>query len=616
MQKQQWKGDIVQYPNLSHEKAIGLDIETKDPNIKELGPGVYRDDGNILGIAVSGANFADYYNIGHFDCTPETKRKNLAYLKEVLALPVPKIGIRLAYDVDWLEYDDLQVNGKLIDINVAEALIDENQKGRYDLNFQAEKYLGERKEIDEIDQFCIDHGLKGDSRNWLWKMPHSLVRRYGISDVTQPVRIFEKQQQIIDSEELQPIFDLECDVVRVLLLMRKIGVRIDTKQRDLNSLAVQNRLEEVQITLAKKYGSFNVKSAKQIVPILDKLGIEYNTTDKGNPSIDQDYLKGMRESHEILDLIYTVRKARTILDNFLMNSLVNFFGPDGKIHCSFHNILTDEYGTRSGRLSSSNPNLQQLPAIDSDDAFYGEMCRQPFIPFENCWWGKIDYSQIEYRFMAHYASGPGSDEVRAKYNNDPDMDYHQLIVDLTKLIRKNAKILNFGVGFGMGPALMAKKFGWTLDYAYDIFHIYHSKAPFVKHTVKSVEQVARRRGYIRTILGRRSRLVDRGKAYVMYSRLIQGSAADLMKKSMVECHKAGVFDVVSPHLTVHDELDVSVPKTKEGIEAFQEMNHIMTTCIKLKVPIRTSTYIGTNWADAEEFKWSTLYDRIEDAKSA
>jgi len=154
----------------------------------------------------------------------------------------------------------------------------------------------------------------------------------------------------------------------------------------------------------------------------------------------------------------------------------------------------------------------------------------------------------------------------------------------------------------MGARHMSKYFGWDLDYCYKILDIYHASAPYIKTTIREVEKVARRRGYIRTFLKRRSRLIDKDKAYIMFCRLIQGSAADLLKKAMLDNYKAGVFSVLHPHLTVHDELDVSTPKNKKGIEAAKEMKYIMENCIKLKVPIKAEVEMGESWA--EHMEWT------------
>lgn len=606
--------DEVKYPDLSGAEQIAFDIETHDPNLVELGPGVYRGDGKILGVAISDGTFSEYYNIGHYDCGTEERKKNVAYLREVLGNNVPKLGQSIMYDVDWLENGEhkIKVNGKLGSIEIAEALLDETQL-EYNMDFMGKKYLGEGKAKTEIDRFCEENGLKGDSRKWLWKMPWKLVRQYGVMDVVLPIRIFEIQKKMLIEQDLLELFEMESELVRVLVFMRKTGTRIDGDKRDRNGLTIQNLIEKSEQELFGLFGEFNYNSSNQVAKILDQQKIPYPLTDKGNPKIDSYFYKRYKDEIPLLKQLFEIRQARHHLDTFIMGSHVKFVGPDGLMHPQFFNMRNDNLGalkgTRSGRLSGANPNLQQQPSKGVDE-YWGQICREDFIPFDNCWWGKIDYSQIEYRFMAHFAVGEGSDELRAAYNNNAGQDYHQFIMDLTGLKRRYAKNLNFGVAFGMGAQHMAELFGWELDYAYEILNIYHSRAPYIKATISSVEQVAKRRGYIKTFLKRRSHLVDPKKAYTMYCRLVQGSAADLMKKAMITCYHGGIFDTLAPHATVHDELDVSIPKTPAGIEAFREMQNIMETCLTLKVPIKAEAEIGPNWADIDEFKWEDLYKEI------
>jgi len=614
------------YENLKGSKLLSIDIETYDPELLSRGPGVYRsisrdflnENGFILGISlVNEDGIKGYYNLGHYDCTEELRKKNIEYLRETLSTEAIKIGQNLMYDLDWIEnWLNIKVNGPLIDIGIAEALIDENQ-GKYNLDFMGKKYFGEHggKAKDKLEQFCIDNDLKGDVRKWLWKMPHYLVEEYAIQDVDLPFNIWKIQEPILIEQELLDLMHLECELLRVLLLMRKNGTPIDNTIREKNVNELKNRVSTTYNALCSQFGkSFNYNSSKQLAEIFDDFDIPYNMTEKGNPSINRDFLQKLAKGQVrgfndelIEDAILTkigedlsdLRRADKVLETFLNGSLIDYRTLDGLIHASFYNMRTDNFGTRSGRFSSANPNLQQIPSTGVDE-YYGRLSREPFVPLPDCLWGKLDYSQIEYRFMAHFAKGPGSDEVRAKYNENPRQDYHQYIVDLTGLKRRYAKNLNFGIAYGMGARHMAEFFQWDLDYCYDILTIYHKAAPFIKSTIKAVENIARTRGYIKTFLKRRSRLIDKNKAYTMFCRLTQGSAADLMKKGMYEAYKAGIFDYITPHLTVHDELDSSIPKTNAGAEAFMEAKNIMENCLELRVPIIADMEIGTNWANVEE----------------
>lgn len=627
----------VKYPDLSREDVIAFDTETRDSNLHDLGPGNYRrdvDGSRLLGVSLAnGRGFSEYYNLGHYDCSSSEREKNIRYLTEVLGSNVPKLGQNIAYDIDWLENGEygIKVNGKLGSIEIAEALLNETQL-EFNMEYMGQKYLKRGKVKGLPEQFCEENHLEGDFRNWLWKMPYSVVRPYGAGDAALPIDIYKIQEQQLREQEMTDLFDLESELVRVLVLMRKTGMRVDGNKRDRNGLEVQNNVERMEAELFGRYGEFNYNSSQQVARVLEKEGIVVPLTEPklkpdgtytsgGNPSINAFFFKRYSDEYEVVKMIEKVREAKHNLNTFILGSHVRFVGPDGLIHAQFFNMRNDTLGalkgTRSGRLSGANPNLQQQPSKGTDE-YWGQKCREDFIPFDDCWWGKIDYSQIEYRFMSHFAVGPGSDELRQTYNENPHQDYHKYIEILTGLKRRYAKNINFGVAFGMGANRMAEQFGWDVEYAKEIIRIYHERAPYIKSTMRLVEKRAIQRGYIKTFLKRRSHLLDKNKAYTMYCRLMQGSAADLMKKSMVECYHAGIFaedstarDKLHLHATVHDELDTSIPKTKAGLGAFREMKHIMETALELRVPIVAEPEIGNNWADLEEV-WENAAERGEE----
>ncbi len=646
----------VSYPDLSEAKVICFDIETYDPGIsKSLGPGVYRNDGYILGVGIATEKgFAEYYNVGHYDCSPEEAENNWEYIRKVLALNTNKLGTNLIYDVDWLENWEgdqnkfgwrgkspkIKVNGLLYDIQIAEPLLNENQK-KYSLDFQAKKYLGHGKTDDKTKEFCKNANLKGDPRQWLYKMPYAIVREYVLGDITEPIEIFKIQWQEMHNQDLLPIFNMETKLLRPIIKMRKTGAKIDQNKRDINAFKAQNKYEEILIDFSKQYGDINVRSSKQLSELFTKENIPFNYTvtfwnagkenkepkkevvdndeleqylnyeKEGriviktiNPSVKTELLEALRDSYPIADKILFLRKSYKMIHSFLMGSLTDYVYND-KIHPSIYSLKNDDYGTVSGRFSMSNPNLQQIPSL-SKDKFWGTICRELFIPKENCWWAKIDYSQIEYRILAHYAIGKGSDNLRDTYKNNPETDYHMFIQVLTKLNRKLAKNLNFGVMYGMGLKRMARNFAWKLEYAEEVTNLYHTKAPYVKETLALVQNRAKNKGFIKTLLGRRARLINRDKAYVMFNRKIQGSAADLMKKAILDVYNKGYMDKLDCHITVHDELDFSVPKTVQGIKDLFEVKNIMENTVKLKVPILADIEIGHNWADVSELNIKEL----------
>lgn len=582
------------YPDLSKEKMICVDLETYDPEIGD-GPGTIRRDGNILGCAIATpGGFKRYYNLGHKGIDQTEKENNYLYLDSVLANDVPKLGTNLLYDFDWwVNWHGGKVGGKMYDIQIAEPLLDEYRKS-YSLDSLAKDYLGTGKKKNKPEEFCERNGLKGDPRKYLWMMSYADVYEYAEGDVELPLKIFEMQWKKLQSQNLLDLFHIEMGQYPLLLAMRKNGVRIDTNELDRLIEKIQREVIIGKKTLYSQYGKFNINSSKQIAEVFDDLGIVYGYTEKGNPKLGKNEMETI--DHPICESIIHIRAAEKLLGTFLVNSLSGHLIGD-KVHCSFHPMRNDKYGTKSGRYSSSNPNLQQIP---SQEDSYGNDIRKCFIPYDDCLWGKIDYSQIEYRLIAHYAEGEKAEEIRMQYRDDPKTDYHQMIMDWTSTDRKTAKRLNFGMAYFMGVESCSGLFGWSLQEASELIERYHTTVPFLKTTRNKVVSIAKRRGYIKTILGRRARINEEmrinRKEYSMFNRLIQGSAADILKAAMYNCYKDGIFDTLIPHLTVHDELDVSVPKNKKGLEAFAEMKNIMEQCVKLKIPLSADAELGKNWA--------------------
>jgi DNA polymerase-1 len=594
----------IKRPNvLLYANIISFDIETKDPELKLKGPGVYRKDGYILGVSLTNGEFSEYYNLGHFDCTKEERQKNLRYIDNVMRSPSTKLGTNIKYDMDWLiNYQGIHINGDLIDIQIAEPLINENQM-KFNLDFLAIKYLGRGKFKTEIDQFCKENDLKGDSRKWLWKMPYDLVRQYAIEDVKEPFEIWKLQEKILQDQDLMDLFKLEMGLFPLLLMMRKNGVRINLKRLEKTKTIFEERLEKALKSFKNVSGKFlniNHNSSREIGFLLDKLGIEYPLTEKTQaPSIQKQWLLNNVDRHPVFQLIHDCRKYEHMINTFLVNNIGNMVVKD-RLHCSFNSMKSDEYGTVSGRFSSSKPNLQQIPANDLE---VGKDVRALFIPEDGCEWVRLDYSQVEIRFVANYAIGKGADTLRQQFIDDPTgVDYHQWCADLTGVTRKFAKKINFGILYGMGVKKLGYQLNMTYDEARNFMKMYYAKLPFIKKTLDIAKTRAADRGYVHTLLKRRRRFPGAQFTYKAFNAVVQGSAADVMKKGMYDSYKAGIYNTLIPHLTVHDESDTSKPRTKEGKEAVIELKHIMENCVKIKIPLIVDVEVGKNWGELEEWQ--------------
>ena len=610
-------------PELKNSAGTSIGLETYDPNIKKLGPGDVRGEGYIAGIAV-GTVEGDrwYFPINHEGGGNLEEKEVLEWAaRELCTEGQPVYGANLAYDLGWLLAYGIEVPGPYRDVQIAEPLIDEHARS-YALDRLAGKYLGESKDDSGLYQWLADHYGGAPERNKqagrIHLAPPDVVRDYAISDVDLPIRIFEKQWRIIQEQELEKVFDLESRLLPVLVKMRRKGVRVDVEKAQQVKKELERKEQEAQNRLNELAGrQVNVNAPAQIAKAFDAHGLDYPTTDKGNPSFTKAWLDA--HESELADAILRVRKynkARsTFIDGHILGHQVG-----GRIHPQFLQLPNDEGGTVSGRLACKIPNLQQIPSRDPE---LGPMIRGLFLPEPGETWYSLDWSQIEYRVFAHYAKGEGADELRERYQ-DSDTDFHELASEIIQdvagkaLPRKTVKNCNFLSLYGGGPAKLAETAGVSLGESKQILEGYHSGLPCVRYTFDLVQGVANKRGYIKTYMGRRCRYplwepqgytedpplpyeeafqaygpkIKRAGARKGLNNLIQGSSADLMKIALVRLYEE--LGVVC-NLTVHDEVDISTA----DFGLIKEVKRIMED-FNLRVPVAVDVEAGPNWGDLEE----------------
>jgi len=610
-------------PRLSDAKAIGLDIETKDPDLKSKGPGVRRNDSHILGISVAIPEGDSWYlPFGHLSGKQFSKDVILRWARDELCRPnQPKVGTNLLYDLDWLYGASVEVSGPFYDIQVAEPLINENRP-KYSLDTLAQIYLGVHKNEALIKEATVQ--WKGDAQAHLWKLPPELVGPYAEADALQPIQIFRKQWKLLQRDDLVDLFQLETELIPLLLRMRQRGVRIDVLK--LEQVIEQKEKELKQIKEELK--GVDPWSNQSLAKLFDNEKIPYELTAAGNPSFQQQWLN--RQQHPIAKKIVHYRKTDKFIGTFLKGSIRDMLIRD-RIHCQFNQLKSDDGGTVTGRFSSSNPNLQFIPNRDKE---LGPLVRSLFIPDEEEDWGRADYSQIEIRILVHYAMGPGAEDIRVAYRNDPRLDYHDWCAKRANVDRKKAKTINFGLIYGMGAYKLADQLNVPVEDAKSFIEMYYKQLLFLRKTLTTATAKASSKGYVKTILGRRRRFnlwepkdrdlvglvkaredkervlrevkeygsfgVQRSGTYKAFNAIDQGTAADIMKKAMVDIQKSGICDVLgAPLLTIHDELDWTIPRTKESKEAFQESVHLMEQTIPLKIPVIVESDIGKNWSEVK-----------------
>jgi DNA polymerase I-like protein with 3'-5' exonuclease and polymerase domains len=629
------------FPDLSSAKMISVDLETCDPDLKTKGPGTRRG-AFIAGVAIgTDDGFRGYYPIAHQLGGNMDRDTVLRWAKEELGRSSqPKVGAHLIYDLEFLAVADVPVAGKLYDVQYAEPLLDEH-KLSYSLDNIAKERLGEGKVSNAMyDWITMAYG-KQNPGNHIWEAPVGLVGPYAEGDVDLPLRILESQRKELREQNLEDLFEMECSLLPMLLAMRLNGVRVDVPKAERIGAGLQKEITRWQKELNVLCGfQCNINSAGHLSRIFDKLHIPYLRTKptkshpNGQPSFQKKWLEKLNLPNPEIQLILGLRKYTTILNTFIKGYIIGQ-NVNGRLYGMFHPLRTDENGTISGRFSSSLPNLQNIPmrdktliCVDGVMMRLGKAIRSCFLPEEDCLWVKDDYSQVEFRLITQYGTGPEAEAARSEYVNDPTTDFHALVGRMCGIDRDPAKTINFGLAYVMGVEKLAEDLGVSVEEAEELFKTYHARVPFVQSLQKATSRVASNRGYIRTLMNRRARFpfwestdwdtahanapkldkewavelwgtVRRAETWTAMNKLIQGSAADVMKKAMKDVWDSGVFDVLKIHLTVHDELDFSQPKTKEADEAAKEMLHIMENCVKLKIPLACDTESGPSWGEVE-----------------
>jgi DNA polymerase-1 len=645
--------------NLSAATALSLDVETFDPELTTGGPGWARGRGHIVGASIGAVDRLGNRGKWYFPIRHEVEPQHnlnpaqvFPWLKYVLENNLPKVGANLLYDIGWLAEEGIYVNGQLNDVQFAEAILDADAKVALDV--LSEKYLGEGKETNILYEWIRAAYSPNEKalRAEIYRSPPRLVGPYGEADADLPLRILPLQLQELERQELTQIFRLECDLIPLLVRMRREGVTVDVAKAEI----MKDELEKETIELYKRVEAehgFKLESCStaDLVKLFNHLGLQIpakkasrkelqkNPDAKDKVSFEKEILNELE--HPIGDLIVDIREHEKICGTFLQSYIIEK-NVDGKVFPQFHPLKGDKNGTVVGRFASSDPNLQNIPSRTK----LGKKVRQIFTPdYGHAFWQKNDYSQIHYRILAHYAvdDGDGTAELlRQRYINDPATDYHMYVYEgvapfmgwsLTdkaeiKDKRRPVKNMNFGLLYGQSESSLSYKAGMSRADGKTFSQFYHKAAPYVKPTMKLIGQEVQEFGFVRTILGRRIRFnlwepqergwrgeplpyerairefgsnIKRAYEYRGVNYKFQGSEPDIVKTGMLACYRSGVYDFTGvPRITVHDETDHSVRDNSPQMqEAFRFIQHTMQTAIPLRIPVKVDVSTGPNWGLAD-----------------
>jgi DNA polymerase I-like protein with 3'-5' exonuclease and polymerase domains len=602
------------FPDLSGYQYVAIDLETKDPNLKTRGSGSVIGHGEIIGIAVAVDVWSGYYPIGHREGNMD-RRKVLEWITKVCADDNTKIFHNAMYDVCWLKSYGIKINGFVIDTMVMLSLIDENRRW-YSLNSASYDYLGEVKNEQSLKEAAEAAGV--DAKSEMYKLPAMYVGSYAEKDAELTLELFRVLSREIQKQNLQNVFDLETNLFPCLVDMRFRGVRVDVEKAHTLKQKLVSQEEELLLQVKKETGvETQIWAARSIAQVFDKLSLPYSRTLKSNaPSFTKNFLQ--EHQHPIVQKIAKAREINKAHTTFIDTILKHEH--KGRIHADINPIKSDTGGTVTGRFSYSNPNLQQIPARNKD---LGPMIRGLFIPEENCTWGCFDYSQQEPRLVVHYAAttepicfNESVTKIVEKFKDD-SVDFHQTVADMANISRSQAKTINLGLFYGMGKAKLQAELGLnTKQEAENLFNQYHDNVPFVRELMNRTSSFAQTSGSIGTLLGRKCRFdkwepatfgmhtpmtleeaertygrgrIRRAFTYKALNKLIQGSAADMTKKAMLDLYQEGII----PHIQIHDELDLSI----ESQEQAKKIIEIMENAVTLAVPNKVDYESGRTWGE-------------------
>ena len=512
-----------------------------------------------------------------------------------------KIGQNMKYDILVLANYGIDVKGPMFDTMVAHYVL--QPELRHNMDYLAEIYLHYRTiHIEELI------GAKGKNQGNMRTLSPEAVYKYACedADVTLKLqRVLEKE--LHDSGASSLFYDIEMPLVPVLAYMEKNGVRVDTDALKETSQHFTTRMNQIEKEIHELAGGeFNVSSPKQVGEVLfDKLKIinKAKKTKTGQYVTSEEVLEGLRSKHDIVGKILDYRGLKKLLSTYI-DALPLLINPKtGKIHTSFNQTVT-----ATGRLSSSNPNLQNIPIRNED----GKEIRKAFIPEEGCEFFSADYSQIELRIMAHLS---GDKNMVDAFHEGDDIHaataakvYKIGMDEVTREQRSKAKTANFGIIYGISVFGLAERMNVPRSEAKELIDGYFETYPQVKAYMDETIAVAREKGYIETIFGRKRFLPDINshnavvRGYAERNAInapIQGSAADIIKVAMIRIYQRFMDENIrsTMMLQVHDELNFSVyPDEKEKVQqiVIEEMEKAYT----MQVPLKADCGWGKNWLEA------------------
>lgn len=524
-----------------------------------------------------------------------------------------QIFFNAPYDMRALSNIGVQPRGIIQDAGIVCFLLNEYEES-FSLDSLSKKHLGREKSGQPLyDRLAAAFGgkatRKAQAQN-IWRGSGDWSEEYAEDDGSLTLGLFDAKINEIWRLGLQQVYQLETMLIPVLHRMYQAGVKIDIPQAHHVKANMERELAEVTKEWDKLSGGIGFGERSKLIPFLLELGIDLPKTPKGNYSVAKEVL--MTLNHPVGEMIRRMRKLSHYSGTFIQSYLLDNADDLGYIFPQFHQVKRswggedDETGTITGRLSSSGGlNAQNIPARDEELA---PLIRGMFIPMdEDSLWLKGDYQAIEYRLFAHYAGG----NLRKSYQDNPLQDLHQWCADLLGLTarygkkegRTKAKTVNFAKIYGAGRDKMALTLGVSREEVDELVDLYEARIPEAGKLYYKAMNRASVRGFVTTWTNRMLRFQRFGskywKTYSALNKICQGGSADLTKMAMVEIDQYINWETTKMHLTVHDELDFSVPRGRQGLKIATDIKQLMEHChesiYQFTVPIVAEMKAGEDW---------------------
>jgi DNA polymerase I-like protein with 3'-5' exonuclease and polymerase domains len=642
-------------PDWNVSKRVGFDVETRDEDLKTLGIGVRRPGNYMVGYSFAFEDGPSYYvplrhegggNMEHTEAALQYLRDQTRNYKGIV------VGANIQYDLDYLmeEGGNFDQAKWIRDVQIADPLIYELHQS-YSLKSIAERLSVGTKDQAMLEEAARAYGL--DPKNGLWRLPGQYVGQYAATDAALPLTILRLQERRIDAMDLWDIYNLESQVTPVLVKMRRRGIRIDFQQLEtMENWASEEEhkaLNEVERITGYQVGFGNVWKSEAMAEPLRRIGLTIPVTAQGKDSIDKDFMSGI--DHPVAKHLARARKVNKLRTTFAAS--VRRYMVNGRIHCTFNQIRGDEGGARYGRLSCSDPNLQQQPSRDE----FAKPWRKSYLPEEWGLWCSNDYSQQEPRWTTHFAASFPFDHAHIResalraakvYNDDPNADNHDMMTrivfgdewvaqadkDAYKAARTSCKIIYLGLCYGEGGAKLCDDLGLPTRYAVAykdvnrtrvieyfeteadafrrnnevagfcwraageegqrILDQFNENAPHIGALAKEATKIADGRGYITTILGRRLNFEPESGGKGGY-RWTHKTLNRIIQGSSADQTKKAIVEIDRAghfvQLQVHDEIACTVKDESEA----RAIADIMRTCVPALVPFKVDTEIGSSW---------------------